>query len=34
LNQIRVSTMHLPIGFYLVKVMTPDAVLTRKILVE
>ncbi len=34
LNQIRMSTAHLPKGFYLVKIMTPDAVLTRKILVE
>jgi hypothetical protein len=34
LNQIRVSTADLPKGFYLVKVMTPDAVLTRKIIVE
>ena len=34
LNQIRMSTAHLPKGFYMVKVMTPDAVLTRKILVE
>jgi hypothetical protein len=34
LNQIRVSTAHLPKGFYLVKVLTPEAVLTRKIVIE